>query len=103
MYPREASVRSTTTTPDGSAAMGIDEPVLRAPALSAREVEVMLHWILSDAKHDVGRELYISIGTVNTHLARIRAKYEAVGRPAPTKASLLARALQDGHIGLHQL
>lgn len=74
-----------------------------APTLSDREIEVMLAWILSDAKDDVCRTLYISIGTVNTHLARIRAKYDKAGRPAPTKATLLARALQDGYIALNDL
>ena len=36
------------------------------------------------------------MGTLNTHLQRIRLKYAAAGRDASTKASLLARALQDG-------
>jgi DNA-binding CsgD family transcriptional regulator len=102
MSPQESSVPHTTA-PDASAALAIGEPILPPPELSRPSVEVMLEWILSDAKGDVCRTLYISIGTVNTHLSRIRAKYDAVGRPAPTKASLLARALQDGHIGLHQL
>jgi DNA-binding CsgD family transcriptional regulator len=76
---------------------------LRAPTLSPREIEVMLTWILNDSKSAVCRQLYISPGTVNTHVARIRDKYQSVGRPAPTKAALLARALQDGHITLEQL
>ncbi len=63
----------------------------------------MLAWIRSDSKTAVCRQLYISPGTVNTHLARIRGKYQAVGRAAPTKAALLARALQDGYISLEQL
>jgi hypothetical protein len=36
-------------------------------------------------------------------LSRIRAKYSAVGRTAPTKAALLARALQDGFIDIDDL
>ncbi|HEY5856013.1 MAG TPA: LuxR C-terminal-related transcriptional regulator [Aldersonia sp.] len=66
------------------------------PTLSHRECEVVLAWLRSDSKAVVAAHLFISIGTVNTHLARIRSKYAAVGRPAPTKAALFARALQDG-------
>jgi DNA-binding CsgD family transcriptional regulator len=73
------------------------------PALSSRESEVLLAWIASDSKLEVSRRLYISLGTVNTHLARIRDKYAAVGRPAPTKAALVARALQDGLIDIEDL
>ncbi|MFG3618045.1 LuxR C-terminal-related transcriptional regulator [Nocardia sp. NPDC047654] len=73
------------------------------PALSSREIEVLLAWIASDSKLEVSRRLYISLGTVNTHLARIRDKYAAVGRPAPTKAALVARALQDGLIDIEDL
>lgn len=66
------------------------------PTLSHRECEVVLAWLRSDSKAVVAAQLFISIGTVNTHLARIRSKYAAIGRPAPTKAALFARALQDG-------
>ncbi|MFC6010788.1 LuxR C-terminal-related transcriptional regulator [Nocardia lasii] len=73
------------------------------PGLSPRELEVMLAWILSDSKHEVCQALYLAPGTVNTHLTRIRQKYCRVGRPAPTKAALLARALQDGHLQLDEI
>ncbi len=73
------------------------------PQLSAREVEVLLAWILGETKGEVCRILFIAPGTVNTHLARIREKYRAAGRPAPTKAALLARALQDGYLNLDDI
>ncbi|MCX4090915.1 helix-turn-helix domain-containing protein [Nocardia sp. alder85J] len=73
------------------------------PALSRRETEVLLAWIRCDSKTDVAGQLYISLGTVNTHLARVREKYAAAGRPAPTKATLVARALQDGLITVDAL
>ncbi|MFF0815275.1 response regulator transcription factor [Rhodococcus sp. NPDC003318] len=76
---------------------------LRRPQLSPREIEVLLSWLRCDSKNTVAAELYLSIGTVNTHLARIRAKYSQVGRSAPTKASLVARAVQDGLISLDEL
>lgn len=74
----------------------------RKPALSAREIEVMLAWFASDSKTVAARSVYISVGTINTHITRIRQKYAAVGRSAPTKAALFARALQDGHTHLSE-
>ncbi|MFH5230855.1 helix-turn-helix transcriptional regulator [Antrihabitans spumae] len=73
------------------------------PTLSDREIEVLLAWFSCDTKANVGKGLYISLGTVNTHLARVRQKYECVGRAAPTKAALVARALQDGLIDVKDL
>nr|WP_237421987.1 LuxR C-terminal-related transcriptional regulator [Gordonia sp. SID5947] len=72
----------------------------RRPVLSAREVEVLLGWLAAESKEDAAAALFISASTVSTHLARIRAKYSAVGRDAPTKTHLLARALQDGYTSL---
>lgn len=73
------------------------------PGLSAREVEVLIAWITQDSKAAVSAELFIAPGTVNTHLSRIRLKYHQSGRTASTKAALLARAVQDGLIGLDEL
>ncbi len=81
------------------------EPItmIPLPGLSEREIEVLRMWVVCDSKDEVGSRLYISCSTVNTHITRIRAKYEMVGRPANTKATLLARALQDGHIDIDDL
>ncbi|GED97863.1 helix-turn-helix transcriptional regulator [Gordonia crocea] len=76
---------------------------LPRPSLTAREVEVLRTWLLLDSKPAVAGELGISLGTVNTHLTRIRAKYADLGRPAPTKAGLVARAVQDELISLEEL
>ena len=76
---------------------------LPRPALTAREVEVLRTWLLLDSKPAVAGSLGISLGTVNTHLTRIRAKYADLGRPAPTKAGLVARAVQDELISLDEL
>ena len=64
---------------------------------------MLLHWFRTESKELVGAALFITPATVNTHLARIRTKYAAVGRPATTKAALIARALQDGIVTLHEL
>lgn len=75
-------------------------PDPRRPELSSREVEVLLAWLAAESKDEAAAALFISASTVSTHLARIRAKYSGVGRDAPTKAHLLARALQDGYTSL---
>ena len=80
-----------------------DDSHPRRPRLSPREQEVLLHWFRTESKELVGAALFITPATVNTHLARIRTKYAAVGRPATTKAALIARALQDGIVTLHEL
>ncbi|HEY9267080.1 MAG TPA: helix-turn-helix transcriptional regulator [Mycobacterium sp.] len=76
---------------------------LKRPVLSPREIEVLVAWLHTDSKEDVGRALFITRSTVNTHLSRIREKYENVGRPARTKAALAARAIQDGFVDLFDL
>lgn len=73
------------------------------PHLSQREREVLLAWFQTESKALVAQQLYITPGTVNTHLERIRAKYAAVGRSAPTKAALVARAIRDGLITTDEL
>lgn len=73
------------------------------PTLSDRERQVLVHWFGTDSKEVVGQLLFITTNTVNTHLRRVREKYAAVGRPAHTKASLVARALQDGIIQIDDL
>lgn len=71
--------------------------------LSEREKEVLITWFQTESKTLVGSRLYIAPTTVRTHLQRARAKYAAVGRSAPTKAALLARAVEDGILSLSDL
>jgi DNA-binding CsgD family transcriptional regulator len=77
--------------------------VPRRPDLTLRERQVLIAWILDDNKDAVALRLHISSATVRTVVQRVRAKYAAAGRPAPTKAALVARALQDGLIKIDQL
>ncbi|MFF0707260.1 response regulator transcription factor [Gordonia sputi] len=84
-------------------APGGGEPMHPRVPLTSREVEVLRTWLLTDSKSVAASRLVISVGTVNTHLARIRTKYADAGRPARTKASLVARAIQDGLISLDEL
>ncbi|CAM5367681.1 MULTISPECIES: response regulator [Streptomyces] len=90
------------TPPSLAGALAGDRSATR-PALSARETEVLIEWFQSESKAFVGRRLGISPHTVNTHLEHIRLKYAMSGRQAPTKAALLARAIQDGLVGLDDL
>ena len=71
--------------------------------LSEREKEVLVAWFQTENKDLVAKRLYIAPTTVRTHLQRARAKYAAVGRPAPTKSALLARAIEDGILSLNDL
>ncbi|RKT54774.1 response regulator transcription factor [Saccharothrix australiensis] len=73
------------------------------PALSARETEVLVEWFQSESKEFVAKRLGIAVSTVNTYLERIRVKYALIGREAPTKAALVARAIQDGLISVDDL
>lgn len=73
------------------------------PGLSVRERQVLIAWVRGESKIEVGLQLYLTLGTVNTHITRIRGKYAAVGRPANTKAGLVVRALQDGLVTLEEL
>jgi DNA-binding NarL/FixJ family response regulator len=66
------------------------------PPLSHREQQVLIAWFQTENKNAVAKKLFIERSTVATHLQRVRAKYASVGRPAPTKAALVARAIQDG-------
>ena len=84
----------------GSAA---DTPDRRHPNLTPREREILIAWIHDDNKDAVARRFSISAATVRSVVQRVRVKYAAVGRPAPTKAALVARALQDGLVKIDDL
>lgn len=71
--------------------------------LSEREIEVLQEWCRTENKDEVARRLFIESSTVRTHLQRIRAKYTAAGRPATTKAALVARAIQDGYLSADEI
>lgn len=71
--------------------------------LSQREKEVLIAWFQTESKELVAKRLFIAPTTVRTHLQRARVKYAAVGRPAPTKSALLARAIEDGILSLKDL
>ena len=73
------------------------------PELTAQERRVLIEWLLTDNKESVSKKLHIAPSTVRTHLQRIRRRYSEIHRSAPSKAALLARAVQDGMIGIHDV
>ncbi|KAJ1684406.1 hypothetical protein LUZ63_020161 [Rhynchospora breviuscula] len=67
------------------------------PRLSPRERETLR--LLSQGLGDrqIATVMDISQATVKENLKRIRVKYVAHGRPAPTRVDLHQRALEDGY------
>jgi DNA-binding NarL/FixJ family response regulator len=90
------------TPPVMARAFGTDTRADR-PKLTPREVDVLVNWFACESKEMVSRKLGLSVRTVNSYIDRARIRYANAGRPAPTKASLVARAIQDGLIGLEDL
>jgi DNA-binding NarL/FixJ family response regulator len=99
---RGASTPDPYVGPRMARAMLLDRSVGR-PNLAPREREVLIAWCRTHSKEHVAAQLSIAPATVRSHLQRIRAKYAAVGRPASTKSALVARALQDGIISVHDM
>jgi DNA-binding NarL/FixJ family response regulator len=81
----------------------LNDRTVGRPHLSQREREVLVAWFQTENKDLVAQRLRIEASTVRTHLQRVRAKYAAVGRPAPTKAALIAKAIQDGILSAEDL
>jgi DNA-binding CsgD family transcriptional regulator len=80
----------------------VGEPQQR-PTLTPRELEIPRLWLRSESTTVAASNLGISLGTINTHLIRIRAKYAVAGCPVADKSGLLIRALQDGLVSLAEL
>ena len=81
----------------------INDSTVGLANLAPREKEVLIAWFRTESKDLVARQLQIAPTTVRTHLQRVRAKYAAVGRPATTKAALVARAIQDGIVNVDDI
>jgi DNA-binding NarL/FixJ family response regulator len=99
---RAAGTDAPYVGPRMALAMLNDSTVGRAN-LAPREKEVLIAWFRTESKDHVARQLQIAPTTVRTHLQRVRAKYAAVGRPATTKAALVARAIQDGIVNVDDI
>jgi DNA-binding NarL/FixJ family response regulator len=85
-----------------SGALGTDTRAHR-PKLTQRQIDVLLEWFHCESKEMVAQKLNLTVSTVNGYLDRVRVKYANVGREAPTKAALVARAIQDGIVRVDEL
>jgi DNA-binding NarL/FixJ family response regulator len=99
---RAAAANLPYTPPSLARAIGDDVRHDR-PHLTPREVDVLVNWFASESKEMVARKLNLSVSSVNTYINRVRIKYANAGRDAPTKAALVARAIQDGLVRLDEL
>lgn len=68
----------------------------RGPRLTTREADVLTRYAMGETAEMVGAALFVTRETVHDHIRRIRSKYNAAGRPAPTKVDLFRRAVEDG-------
>ena len=73
------------------------------PKLSERERMALLLWFQSMSKASVAARMQISPHTVDMFIRRARQKYAQAGRPAPTKADLLVRAIEDDLVRPEQI
>ena len=73
------------------------------PKLTDRETDALVAWFHTENKDLVAERLAVSAATVKTLLQRARTRYASAGRPAPTKAALIARAIQDGIVSVSDL
>jgi DNA-binding NarL/FixJ family response regulator len=80
---------------DWAAAIDADDAI-PAAGLTDREAQVLELYASGEKADRVAQELGISRETVLDHLRRIRVKYAAVDRAAPTKIHLHRRAVEDG-------
>ncbi|WP_322769311.1 DNA-binding response regulator [Frankia sp. Cr1] len=97
-----AAARRPYVSPSLAGALGTDTRKSR-PTLTPRERDVMLLWFHCESKDMVAKKLGLSARTVAGYIDRVRIKYANAGRVAPTKAALVARAIQDGLISLEDL
>lgn len=72
------------------------EPPAASAGLTDRETQVLGMYASGQKADRVARALGITRETVLDHVRRIRRKYAAAGRRAPTKVELYRRAVEDG-------
>jgi two-component system nitrate/nitrite response regulator NarL len=89
-----ASDRPYVTPSLAKALLGDASP--SRPRLSAQEQRALRLWFQLPKKQNVARDMNLSIQTVDQYISRARVKYAAAGRPAPNKAAMVARAIEDG-------
>lgn len=74
----------------------LNDPRPQRPRLSVREREVLLAYAAGMTLNAAARHVGVRPETAKTYLARVKAKYQAVGRPTRTKPELADRVREDG-------
>lgn len=92
-----AAADRSYVSPSTAGAMLADARTDR-PRLSDQERNALRWWFQGMSKQSVATRMGLSVHTVNQYISRARLKYGRAGRPGPTKAALLARAIEDGLI-----
>lgn len=90
---REALRGNVVPSIDWAAAIDSDREFVD---LSPQQRRVLELYAAGESQVRVARELNISTDTVTDYVNRIRQRYGAAGRPAPTKTDLYKRAIEDG-------
>ncbi len=88
------------TPPSLSGAIVVDP---KRAKLSPQEIEALRNWCVSSSKAMAAARMHISVKTLEKYIQRARAKCANVGRPVPTKAALVVRALEEGWISKDDL
>lgn len=68
------------------------------PKLSTSEREALALYASGYSMAEVASQMNVQYETAKTYLRRVREKYSRAGRPASTKADLIRRAAEDGHL-----
>ncbi len=92
---RAAARGEQVATMDWAAAIDADADFVDVN-LSPRQRQVLELYAAGEPAARVAAVTGLSGDTVNQYLGRIRQKYAAAGRPAPTKTDLYKRAVEDG-------
>lgn len=94
---RRVAAGQTIDNQELAAAISADSGFIAAE-LSEREHETLRFYATGFTRGQIATRMNISANTVGTNIKRIREKYAAAGRYAPTKLELYHRALEDGVI-----
>lgn len=82
-------------TVDWAAAIDADEDFVDLPPQLRRVLEL---YAAGESTAGVAKSMGLSSDTVSDYVGRIRAKYAAAGRAAPTRQHLVLRAIEDGWV-----
>jgi two-component system, NarL family, nitrate/nitrite response regulator NarL len=92
----DAAASGRTYMTESLAVALLTAPAERRPELSGQELRTLRMYAGGMPLKSVALRLQVRPDTVKSYVDRIREKYQAVGREAPTKIDLYRRAVEDG-------